>query len=197
MRRSIILATIIFITLILGYALGPVIDAHLPELRRYLLEFRSYSHANPVMGYFVFMAMLGATILTGLPLATVWMISAGLLFSFWEAAVLIMLGRLIAADIAFMLARRVLEEPRPPRYMRYKRTATLWERMEQHPNIGLLIARLAPIPDGVVNYTSAAAHIRHTDYLLVSLLGMLPITLICVWMGQQLGSISSLIRWLQ
>jgi len=184
---------IILTIMVLGYGLWPFMEPYLPLLKQSMLDFRKYCHLNPSMSYMLFTVLLSATIMVGLPLVTLWMLAAGLFYNFWEATAVVTFSRLLAAGIIFAVARRMIKRgPRPSR-----RDPYILRTLYRHPNISLLLARLAPIPDAAVSYTSAAAPINRRDYLLVSLVGMIPFTLFCIWMGQQLGNITNLMRWVQ
>ena len=104
------------------------------------------------------------------------------------------------AVLTFWAIRYCLQKqkPCPSRYyMRRRKTSGWLERFSQHPQLGLLLARLSPLPDNVVNCTIAASPIDKKPFVLLSLLGMLPFTAVYVWLGSELGSISRLIRYIQ
>lgn len=176
----------------LGYAMWPLLQSNLAAVKLVLLEFRHFCRVNPMASYAIFASVMAGTVLLGLPLATLLMLFAGLVYGFWEAAALVTLSRVAAAFIAFILARALIEETDVP----VRQKPYLLRRFEQHPCLSLFIARLAPLPDSVVNYAIAASPIRHRDYIAVSLVGMVPVTLACVWLGEQMGTISRLLNLL-
>jgi uncharacterized membrane protein YdjX (TVP38/TMEM64 family) len=107
-----------------------------------------------------------------------------------------MVGRFVTAMITFLLARRVFfqkDDCKPPQPLQLR----ILRLVESHPNLSVLLVRLAPIPDTIANYSLAAAPVRESHYAVMTLIGMIPFTLLCVSIGQQLGSISHLLRYLE
>ena len=193
MRRYLRPAIFTLLLLAVGYSLWPIFLTHIGEVKALLIALKKYCLTNPWTGYFVYTGILSTILFAGLPIAGIAMLLAGIIYGFWEAFTLVTLCRLITATVAFFVVRRLIDtHDRPKRKVPY-----IIRKFEHHPNVGLLLARLTPIPDSVVNYTLAASPIKHRDYVGVSLLGMIPDTLLCVWLGNQLGSISHLIRWMQ
>lgn len=193
MRRYYKPLAIMLIVLVVGYTLWPLFLEHASVVKTYLIQYKKFCQANPWVGYAIYAAILSTILLAGLPVATVAMLFAGVVYGFWEAITLVTICRLAAATVSLVLVRQLLHEPpRPARRQPY-----FLRKFEHHPKVGLFLARLAPIPDSVVNYTLAAAPMRQRDFVVVSLLGMIPFTLLCVWMGQQLGTVSSFVRFLK
>lgn len=193
MRRYLRPLLFTLLILALGFSLWPLITANIGEVKAALIVLKKYCLANPWTGYFLYSAILSTILFAGLPIATIAMLLAGVIYGFWEAATLVTLCRLLTAVAAFVIARYLVDAPnRPSRKAPY-----IIRKFERHPNLGLFLARLAPIPDSVVNYTIAASPITNRDYVVLSLLGMIPFTLLCVWLGSELGTVSHLIRWMQ
>ena len=193
MRRYLKPAIFALMLLIVGYGLLPVFMAHTGEMKALLITLKKFCLANPWSGYFIYSGILSTILFAGLPVAGIAMLLAGVIYGFWEAVTLVMLCRLITAMTAFFVVRQLMDVPDRPK----RKAPYIIRKFERHPNVGLLLARLAPIPDSVVNYTVAASSIKHRDYAFVSLLGMIPDVIICVWLGNHLGSISHLMRWMQ
>lgn len=194
MKRYLNPFLIMLTVLALGYTLWPLAEAHMGHVKQALIQFKSYCRANPWTSYTLYTGLLSAILLTGLPFASIVMLLAGVLYGFWEAAALVTICRLMAAFLSFIIVRHWLYETPPLR--RREHLPYFLQLFERHPNIGLLLVRLAPLPDSMVNYTVAASPITHRNYLLVSLLGMIPVSIAIVWIGQELGSISRFIRYI-
>jgi uncharacterized membrane protein YdjX (TVP38/TMEM64 family) len=178
---------------LLGCMLWPLVGAHMAEIKTMLLHFKHYGRLHPLISYALYTLALAVVLFSGLPVATALMLFAGVVYGFWEAATLVTMARLIVAVAAFAAARHWVHFP--PRRRR-RAHEFLLAQMERHPNVTLLVARLMPIPDGMVNYTVAVSPIRSMHYVLVSLVGMIPFTLACVWFGSQLGSVHRLLAYL-
>ncbi len=175
---------------VLGHEAWPFLKPHISELKDQLNLFTLYCHQHALISYSIYALTLCVILLCGVPVATAVMLLAGVTYQFWEAAALITLCRLTAAALAFGLARSFLNVGKPAG----ANSSSLLRKLEQHPNIGLFLARLAPLPDSLVNYTVAASPIGQRDYVLVSLAGMIPFTLCCAWFGHQLGNVSALMN---
>lgn len=188
--KPILLAALL---LMLGYALWPLMQPHLIQIKAWLIEFKQYSRHQPATSYLIYSGVLMVILLLGLPVATAIILLAGITYGFWEAIMLVTACRLAAAGMGFVFTRHMIDEPRRERY---RKKPTLLKKFERNPHIALLLMRLAPLPDSVANYTMGASPIRSSQYLLYSLLGMIPLTILYVWIGNELGSISKLIRFL-
>ena len=193
MRRYIKPFIFALLLLAVGYSLWPIFLENIGEVKALLIALKKYCLANLWTGYFIYAGIFSIILLAGLPIAGIAMLLAGVIYGFWEAFTLVILCRLITAMIAFFAVRQLVDVPDRPK----RKAPYIIRKFERHPNVGLLLARLAPIPDSVVSYTVAASPIKHRDYAFVSLLGMIPDVIICVWLGNQLGSISRLVRWMQ
>jgi len=175
---------------VIGHEAWPALKPHMIGLQDHLNQFALYSREHPLLSYSVYGAILCGVLLAGLPLATIVMLLAGVTYQFWEAAALITLCRLAAAAIAFFLARNLLSMNSDAQTER----PLMLRKLEEHPNLSLFLARLAPLPDSFVNYTVAASPICQRDYVLVSLAGMIPFTLGCAWFGHHLGNVTALMN---
>jgi uncharacterized membrane protein YdjX (TVP38/TMEM64 family) len=170
-----------------GYLLLLFID--LGSLANNLYHFKSLCHENPVLGYTIYSAALCVVLFSGIPIASALMLLAGIIYSFWEAAALITACRLGVAVSAFSLSKGYFNiEGRT-----YSSKPKFLKRIESHPYITLLLMRLAPVPDSMINYSMSAVPVKTRDYALISFIGMIPATFIIVLMGEEVGSLSNFI----
>jgi len=177
------------VSILTGYVCWPVIHPYLWHIRLWLIVLKDFCHQNPLLGYVFYSCLFGITLFVGLPFAIAIMLFAGLTYSFWEATFLIVFCRLVVAIIAFIAVRRMInvsaiKRPQP----------VLIKKFERHPKVGLLLARLSPLPDTTINYAMGTSSLNCMQYTLISLIGMIPMTLLCVWTGGRLGSVSKLIH---
>ena len=108
-----------------------------------------------------------------LPAETV-AIANGAVFGRWLGFLLTWAGALLAALLAFCLARW-LGRPLVERFMPKAAAARFDEMVERRGAPFLLLARMAPfVPYTVVNYGSGLSSVRLTTYLWTSALGMIP-----------------------
>ena len=178
--------------LLAGYTMLLFVDIDLRQLALALQNFKHICNDNPVLSYAIFSAAFCGILLSGIPAATILMLLAGLLYSFWEAALLITACRTGVAISAFSLSKNIFAHQK----IKYSRKPKFLRKMEAHPNISLLLMRLAPVPDSMINYSMSAVPVRTTNYALISLVGMIPATLMLVVMGEKLGSLSNFISYI-
>jgi uncharacterized membrane protein YdjX (TVP38/TMEM64 family) len=117
---------------------------------------------------------------------TVLGIAAGLVFGLAWGTVWAVLGAMAGATAGFALARWLgaglvdLESS--------ARLGPLLSRAEAGGWRAVTIVRLVPLPHSLVNYALGLTRVRWPDYLLGSLIGMLPMTLVQVDIGAAGGS---------
>jgi len=185
----IILVLVSLLFMLASYGMWPVLHPYLGIVKSWLIEFRQFCHSNPILGYIAYGSLLAAILFLGLPFAMVIMFLAGITYDFWEATMLVTTCRLLVAIAAFLLVRHMMQDTQAEQ-------PALIKKFEGHPKVGLLIARLSPLPDTTVNYAMGASSLGCMQYAAISLIGMIPLTLVCVWIGNQVGSITELIRML-
>lgn len=179
-----------------GYALWPLMLENMAPIKSALITTKKFCLSHTWQGYLIYTTILSVILFAGLPLATAAMLLAGVIYGFWEAVALVTICRLTTAALAFFVIRHMIATDRPVN-KRKRQVPYIVRKLEKNPNLGLFLARLSPLPDSVVNYTMPITPIPQTNYLLVSLIGMIPLTLACVWFGHHLGSVSRLVHWLQ
>ena len=172
-----------------GYLALFLIDIDIRELTYNLYYFKALCNQSPALSYAIFGVSLCAVLLTGLPVATALMLLAGVVYSFWEAAILISICRLGVAVSAFSLSKGYFMAKNP----KYETKAGFLRKVEEHPYISLLLMRLAPLPDSMINYSMSAIPVRMRNYAFISFIGMIPATLLVVLTGEQLGSLNNFI----
>ncbi len=173
----------------LDYAFWPAIHPYMGLIKGWLILFKKFCIAHPLLGYAAYIGVLALVLFLGLPLAMAIMLLAGVTYDFWEATVLLTFCRLAVAVAAFLLVRHLVHQERS-----HRPQPVLLRKFEEHPRVGLLLARLAPLPETTVNYAMGASSLDCMQYTVISLIGMIPLTMLCVWMGNELGSVSHLIR---
>lgn len=195
--KKVLIPVIIILTLTVAFHLAwPYLQPHWREIAAWLLQFKKYCRHHPYIGYSIYACVTCFILLFGLPISTALMLLAGVIFGFWEATTLVMACRFTVAMITFLLVRHAwLKEDASEK--RRKQEGIVVRAVGEHPKWSVFLARLAPIPDSIVNYSMAAAPVRDHHYALMTLLGMIPVTLVCVGLGQYLGNISKLVDYLR
>ncbi len=160
----------------------------IPEIMNVLMYFRSLHENNPGVSYLAFALVFSMIIMFSLPLDSAFMIIAGFTYSFWEGAVLVTICRFMMAVGMFHMGRRMIKNSV------LNDTPKLIKKFEKHPYLGVFILRLAPLPESFVNYGMSTTSIKVPHYALASIIGIIPLSIICAWMGSQLGSINEIIN---
>ncbi len=136
-----------------------------------------------VAGVFLFVVVFVAAALISLP-ASVFAAAAGLIYGFGGGAVVAITGAICASTLGFLLARHVFRE-RVEGYAKTHRKFAAIDRAlgEQGWKIvGLL--RLSPVmPLGLSTYLFGVTSIEFAPYALTSALGVIPGTLMYVYLG--------------
>lgn len=113
-------------------------------------------------------------------------IAAGLVFGILPGALYTMIGAASGGTLAFLITRNIGHE-------------AVLKKLESHSKIShmieekgffiVLIMRLIPlIPFDVISYAAGATNIKYKDYMLATLLGIIPGVTILVTMGDGLAS---------
>ena len=118
---------------------------------------------------------------------TVLGIAAGMIFGFVWGAFWAMLGAELGAAAGFALWRWIGIGKFDPAL--HPRLDAIVARADKGGWRAVAIARLVPLPHGVVNTALAFARVGWSEYLVGSLLGMLPMTLLQVDIGATGGQV--------
>jgi uncharacterized membrane protein YdjX (TVP38/TMEM64 family) len=101
----------------------------------------------------------------------------------------------IAATAAFVVSRTVARRRVARWAARHPRVAALDAVIGDHGLKLVILIRLSPLfPFNVLNYALGLTRVRLRDYVLGSFIGMLPVTVLYVYLGSLAGQIASLAR---
>ena len=118
--------------------------------------------------------------------------AAGLVYGFFPALALMMVGWLLSGLICFAIGHSVAR-PLLDRWLGKDRFERIEARIERGGARVLIAARLIPIlPFSVVSYAAGAAHVPTWRFVWTTAVGYLPITAISVYFGTQLDLLSGL-----
>ena len=118
--------------------------------------------------------------------AVVW----GWVFGFWPAVLIVDLGLTTAAIASFLAARFIFRESVSRRFA--KIVEKLDRNLEQDAAFYLLMVRVAHVPFSLVNYGAGATAIRLRTFSWTTLVGLLPGTMIFVFVGTRIPTLASL-----
>src|SRR5262245_14444207 len=122
----------------------PLIGPSAGELRGFLQEIWKLVRLHPTEGYVIFTASFFAVVVLGVPIVTLCMLLAGILFDFWTGVGLVMLGRLGGAALCFQLSKTFLVEgaQKPEHWWRRNMSNKLEYKVTRDSYLYLLMLRL-------------------------------------------------------
>lgn len=145
----------------------------------------------PLRGMLLVTCILAIVLGLYIPGGVVLMLLVGAIFPQWQANMIANLGNLGGATIGFLLARYLLRDAVQENYG--DRLHPINVGIERHGWIYLLILRIAPIlPAPLVNLGMGLTPMPLGTYMLVTLIGRIPMTALYVHLGTQLADIAKL-----
>jgi uncharacterized membrane protein YdjX (TVP38/TMEM64 family) len=153
--------------------------------------FQEYCNQNPVQAIGAYIALYVLLTALSIPGATVATLAGGALFGMWFGTIIILFAASIGATLAFLASRYLLQDWVRNHFR--KQFDAIDKRFSRDCTLYLFTLRLVPIvPFFIVNLLVGLTTMRTWTYYWVSLLGMLPGTVVRVNAGTQLGQIESL-----
>lgn len=114
----------------------------------------------------------------------------GWLFGFWPAVVTVDVGLTIAAILCFLAARFIFRDAVKARFRDL--VEKLDHSLEHDGAFYLLMMRLAHVPFTFVNYGAGATSVRLTTFAWTTALGVLPGTMIFVFVGTRIPTLAAI-----
>jgi len=157
------------------------------EQREYLQE---YVQANFSIALITFMLIYIVTIALSLPVGIVLSLSAGALFGVLPGTLIVMIAATLGATLAFLASRFVLQD-----YVDHHFAAAAQAVNDGISKDGayyLFSLRLIPLfPFFVINLVMGLTHIKTLTFMWITMVGIIPITLVLTNAGQQLGQVEA------
>ncbi len=121
-------------------------------------------------------------------------LGAGAIYGPLWGVLIVVPGSLAGASLAFLIARRIGRVPLERRLLRRLRLETLDRAVARHGFKVVLLIRLDPVflPFAPLNYALGLTGVRFRDYLFASWLGMLPGTILYVYLGSLVPQLAGL-----
>ncbi|UCF66907.1 MAG: TVP38/TMEM64 family protein [Acidobacteriota bacterium] len=120
-------------------------------------------------------------------------LGAGFVFGLWLGTLLVSISSTLGAAAAFLLGRTVARRWIEARVRRHRRFAAIDEAVGREGFKIVLLTRLSPIfPFNVQNYAYGLTRVGFAKYVLASWIGMLPGTVMYVYLGSAAESLASL-----
>ena len=122
-------------------------------------------------------------------------IGAGVAYGLVWGTLIASTASAVAATAAFLVARTIARRRVAAWAQSDRRFAALDAAIGDHGLKLVILVRLSPlIPFNVLNYALGMTRVRLRDYALGSFLGMLPVTVLYVYIGSLAGQLASLAR---
>ena len=124
--------------------------------------------------------------LPGLALTTL----AGVLFGFVKGSLIVIIASNIGVQLAFLIARYIGRDFVTKFIKEDSFVDQMSTKMKNNGFMVMLYMRLLPVfPFNVINYASGLTPIKYKDYAIASLIGMLPGTLVYVYLAASAANI--------
>ncbi len=121
---------------------------------------------------------------------------AGLVYGTVIGTLIVSPASVLGATLSFLIARYFARDWVESKLERYPKFSAIDRAIEKNGFKVVFLLRLEPIfiPFALLNYALGLTGVRLRDYLLASWLGMLPATILYVYLGSALHNISDLAR---
>lgn len=180
-----LLLPLLVVGLLLAVWLLPVVE--------YLQTTLSWIQANPSVSWLVYILMYVLATVLMLP-GSVITLGAGFLFGLGYGFTIVSLASVIGATLAFVIGRFLARDWVEARLVHLPRFAVLDRAVEEQGALIVLLTRLSPaFPFNLLNYALGLTAVRLPVYILVSWIGMMPGTLLYVYIGSVASDLSALL----
>lgn len=189
------LGAVLFLALVLGvvaaFLFSPLGDwLTIEQLKSSRLWLLQPVGERPLLSAALFFLFCVVATAACFPAAPILGVTSGALFGFWPGLALVLGASTIGSAIAFLDSRYLLRDLVKRRFCR--RIDQIDRGIERHGAVYLLTLRFNPvIPYWVVNLAMGLTAMRFRDYAPLTLLGLLPATVIYVTAGTHLATIDS------
>lgn len=127
----------------------------------------------------------------GLPLT----LGAGFIYGALIGTLVVSPASVAGASAAFLIARYLARDWVARRLKKYPQAAAIDRAIARNGFKVVVLLRLQPvIPFNMLNYALGLTDIRLRDYVLASWIGMLPATILYVYLGSVMGDVTDLLR---
>ncbi len=171
-----------------------VVAAWQLPLDRLMLDLQDWVEAHPQWSLLALVGFLIAGILLMLPASLMFMLS-GFLFGIGTGFVAVWVATLLASTGAFLLARG-LARPMVERRIARKPSFAVIDRAVRRKGffVVLLTRLILVLPFPALNYTHGLTDVRLRDYVLGTMLGMVPAILLFVFLGTLASDVADIVN---
>ena len=143
----------------------------------------AWIEAHPTLAWIAYVATYIVATVFVIP-ASILTLAAGFVFGLPLGVVLVSIGSVLGASAAFLVGRFFVREWVAKRIAGLPRFQAL-DRATRHEGFVIVfLTRLSPLfPFNIINYGLALTSVRFRDYFFASWIGMLPVTILYVYIG--------------
>lgn len=164
--------------------IGAFVGSRFLPFGEWLNQFADWVRGQGAAGWIVFGVGYVAGTLLFVP-GSVLTLAASVLFGFWPATLLVWLSATTGASLAFLIARFAARDAIARQVDRHPKFKELDAAIGKQGWKIVLLLRLSPlIPFNLSNYFYGLTTIGFRSYVLASALGMIPGTILYVYLGQ-------------
>lgn len=143
------------------------------------------------IGYFWFILLYIIATVAGFP-ASILTLGAGAVFGILTGSLLVIIGATIGATAAFLIGRYLARNVVAQHVERNPRFQAVDEAVGHAGFKIVLLTRLSPVfPFTLLNYLYSITKVKLADYFLASLIGMIPGTVLYVYLGSIAASVAT------
>lgn len=161
------------------------------------ISMKSHSYITPyeikkfLIGFGILAPIIYIILFTFVPLTlfpdALLAISAGLVFGIAAGILYTIIGALSGGTLAFYISRKLGKDKVSKKFSKYDKMYSL---IEKRGFLLILCLRLIPlIPFDVISYVSGVTNVKYKDYMLATILGILPGVIILVSLGDAVSSV--------
>jgi uncharacterized membrane protein YdjX (TVP38/TMEM64 family) len=184
-RRALIFALAVIVLLVGAFAL---------PVKEWLGQLLAWIDAHPQIAWLAFIGSYIAACVLLLP-GLILTIAAGALFGLVQGVLLVSVASVAGATAAFLIGRTFARDWARGKAHRLPRFAALDRALEQKGFLIVLLTRLSPLfPFNLLNYAYGLTGVRLRDYVVASWIGMLPGTVLYVYVGSATASLAQVAR---
>ncbi len=181
MNKALVLPLILIVLLLAAYFL-PVVD--------WLTATAEWIQANRTWSWIVFILLYIAATVLMLP-GSLLTLAAGFLFGLGMGYVVVAIASVAGASLAFLVGRFLARDWVEGRLVAMPRFAALDRAVQNRGWLIVLLTRLSPLfPFNLLNYALGLTSVKFPTYVLVSWVGMIPGTLLYVYLGSVTSSLT-------
>lgn len=190
LKKWLPLSLLLFLVVV-AWASGLTEAINLETIKSHRDSLQDSVSSAPVASILLFISVYAASVALSLPIATFLTLLGGFLFGLWAGTAAIVIGATSGATVLFLVTRSSVGDTlRTKAGSLYNRIS---DNMERNAVGYMLFMRLVPLfPFFLVNIVPALFNVRLSAYILTTLVGIVPGTLVYANAGKQLGTIETL-----